>query len=123
MSYSIIIIDIDNLKERNDMYGHIEGDKAIEIVGAAIQDSIRENDIPIHYGGDEFLIILSNTNSKGAEKAIERIRNEIAKKCGDEKIKVEISAGIACSDCVNDLEAMMQSADKKMYNEKRQKKR
>jgi diguanylate cyclase (GGDEF)-like protein len=55
VSYSIILIDIDNLKEKNDTYGHLEGDKAIKIVGKAIQNAIRENDIAIHYGGDEFL--------------------------------------------------------------------
>lgn len=122
MFCSIIIIDIDNLKERNDLYGHIEGDRAIKIVGEANKNSVRENDIPIHYGGDEYIIILPNTSKSSLKKVIERIRNEIRKKSADEKIKIEVSVGAACSDRSNDLESLLQSADKKMYFEKRGKK-
>lgn len=119
--YSIVIIDIDNLKEFNDLYGHITGDKAIALVGEAIQNSIRENDIPIHYGGDEYIIILPNTGVIGAEKVIERIKDELGEKCRIGDLKIEISAGVASSDDINDLENILQLADKKMYGEKRKK--
>ncbi len=121
--YSLIVVDIDDLKEFNDLYGHKAGDKAITIVGKAIKDSIRENDIPIHYGGDEYIIILPNIGFVIAEKVVERIRNEINRKCISEKIIIEISAGIAGSDDINKLEQIMQSADEKMYMEKRNKKK
>lgn len=122
MFYSLIVVDIDNLKECNDLYGHKIGDKVITSVGKAIKNSIREDDIPIHYGGDEYIIVLPNTGIATAEKVVERIRNEIKKKCISEKLTVEISAGIACSDDINKLEQIMQSADEKMYIEKRNKK-
>ena len=122
-NYSIIVIDIDNLKELNDKYGHIQGDRAIEIVGYAIKEGMRDNDIAIHYGGDEYLILLPNTTEEGARKVIQRIRKGIAFKCKDEKVIVEISAGIACSDCFYDFEAVAQIADKKMYLEKRGKRK
>lgn len=121
--YSLIVVDVDNLKECNDLFGHKFGDEVITAVGKAIKDSIRENDIPIHYGGDEYIIILPNTGISSAEKVIERIRNEIKKKCIGEEFKMEISAGISCSDDINELEKIMQSADAKMYKEKRSKKK
>lgn len=122
MFYSLIVVDIDNLKECNDLYGHKAGDEAITAVGQAIRYSIRENDIPIHYGGDEYIIILPNTNIASAEKVIERIRNEIKNKYISKKLKIEISVGVDCSDDINELEQIMQSADEKMYMEKRKKK-
>ncbi len=121
--YSLIVVDIDNLKECNDLYGHKAGDKAITAVGEAIRDSIRGNDIPIHYGGDEYIIILPNTGIVSAEKVVERIRNEIKRKSISKKFNIEISAGIACSDDINELEQIMQLADEKMYIEKRKKKK
>lgn len=123
MFYSLIVVDIDNLKECNDLYGHNVGDKAITAVGEAIRDSIRGNDIPIHYGGDEYIIILPNTGIVSAEKVVERIRNKIKRKSISKKFNIEISAGIACSDDINELEQIMQLADEKMYIEKRKKKK
>lgn len=123
MFYSLIVVAIDNLKECNDLYGHNVGDKAITAFGEAIRDSIRENDIPIHYGGDEYIIILPSTGIVSAEKVVERIRNEIKRKSISKKFNIEISAGIACSDNINELEQIMQLADEKMYIEKRKKKK
>jgi len=121
--YSLIVIDIDNLKECNDLRGHIVGDKAIAMVGEAIRDSVRENDIPIHYGGDEYIIILPNAELSDAEGIVERIRKNIKNKSFDEELTIEFSAGAAFSDDVSGLEQMLQLADRKMYNEKRRKKK
>lgn len=71
---SLILIDIDNLKNINDNYGHLEGDKAIEIVGNSIKNNIRTEDIGIRYGGDEFIIILFNKDTKAANKIVNRIK-------------------------------------------------
>lgn len=121
--YSLIVLDIDNLKECNDLCGHIVGDKAIAMVGEAIRNSVRENDIPIHYGGDEYIIILPSTELADAERIIERIRKNIKSKSGDLELKIEFSAGAAFSDDVSGLEQILQLADRKMYNEKRRKKK
>nr|WP_312579290.1 GGDEF domain-containing protein [Sedimentibacter sp.] len=125
MLCSIVLVDIDNLKGRNDLYGHIEGDRAIRAVGNAIKNSVRRNDIPIHYGGDEYIIILPNTDISGAKKIIKRIRNEIRKTNMNEKLKIEISAGAACSDSFKNLnlELLLKLADENMYIEKKSKKK
>ncbi len=80
-----------------------------------------DNDIAIHYGRDEYLIILPNTNEEGAKKVIQKIRKGIVVKGEDEKVIVEISAGIACSYCFYNFEALAQISDKEMYIEKREK--
>lgn len=122
-SYSLIVIDIDNLKECNDLFGHVTGDEVIAAVGESILKSVRENDVAIHYGGDEFIVILSNANIAVAKKVITRIKKEIKKKYINKKLKIEISAGASYSNDVSKLEQALQSADMKMYSEKKRKKK
>ncbi|MCF6466617.1 MULTISPECIES: diguanylate cyclase [Eubacteriales] len=120
--FSLIFIDIDNLKEINDTFGHLVGDKAIEIVGQAIKNSIRKEDLGIRYGGDEFIILLFNQHKKAAKRVTERVRREIRKLAVEQGMNIQISAGIACTDCLVDLEDMIKMADKNLYREKEKKK-
>jgi diguanylate cyclase (GGDEF)-like protein len=120
-NYSVVMIDLDNLKELNDTYGHGEGDRAIKTVGLAIKHSIREGDIGIHYGGDEFLLILFDSDNIGAEKVIDRIRQEVEKENKNSDMLVQISAGIACSNCIKNLQNTVEIADMNMYLEKKNK--
>ncbi len=121
--YSLIVIDIDNLKKCNDLLGHIAGDKSIATVAEVISFSVRENDIPIHYGGDEYIVILPNAGIAVADRIVERIRNNLETRCESEEFKIEISAGTAFSDDVDGFEQILRMADSKMYNEKRGKKK
>ncbi|WP_207726875.1 GGDEF domain-containing protein [Anaerosolibacter carboniphilus] len=120
-NYTVVMIDIDNLKELNDTCGHGEGDRAIKTVGMSIKQCIREGDIGIHYGGDEFLLLLFDSDIKGAEKVIYRIRQEVASKNENSGIIVEISTGIAYSNCLKSLQNTVQIADMNMYMEKKTK--
>jgi diguanylate cyclase (GGDEF)-like protein len=122
-SYSLIVIDIDNLKECNDLYGHVIGDEVIASVGESILNSVRENDVAIHYGGDEFIVILPNANIAVANKVITRIKKDIKKKYINKKLKIEVSAGASYSNDISKLEQALQSADMKMYSEKNRKKK
>jgi len=122
-SFSLILIDIDNLKAVNDEFGHLMGDRVIEIVGQAIKNSIRKEwDLGIRYGGDEFIILLSNQRDNNAKKVISRIRQEINKMAVKEGMNIQISAGVAHSDCLVSLEDMIEMADKDLYIEKKIKK-
>lgn len=120
--FSLIFIDIDNLKEINDTFRHLVGDKAIEIVGQAIKNSIRKEDLGIRYGGDEFIILLFNQHKKAAKRVTERVRREIRKLAVEQGMNIQISVGIACTDCLVDLEDMIKMADKNLYKEKEKKK-
>ena len=120
--FTLIVIDVDNLKSLNDNRGHLAGDKAIRIVGQSIRESIRKRDIAFRYGGDEFFILLANTKKAIVEKVINRIKENIRKRGKKENIRIEISAGTACSDCTCEMEKVITIADSKMYKEKAGKK-
>jgi diguanylate cyclase (GGDEF)-like protein len=120
--FTLIVIDVDNLKSLNDSRGHLAGDKAIRIVGQSIRESIRKQDIAIRYGGDEFFILLANTKKAIVEKVINRIKENIRKRGKEENIHIEISAGAACSDCTCEIGKIIAIADNKMYKEKAGKK-
>lgn len=70
---SLIIFDIDSFKEYNDTWGHPAGDSRLKAVGEIVQKNLRKYDVAARYGGDEFAVILSNTDSKNAQAFAERL--------------------------------------------------
>lgn len=115
---TLIIIDVDNLKGINDKYGHMVGDKVIKIVGQGIKRCIREDDIGLRYGGDEFSVLLFNQDKNAAYKVVERIRGKISELAEELCISIEISAGIANNTSFKDMEELFDMADKDLYIEK-----
>jgi len=76
---SMILLDIDDFKRHNDLYGHLEGDKVISALGLTIRSKIRGSDIACRYGGEEFTVILPSTGIKVAIHVAERIREAFAR--------------------------------------------
>jgi len=118
-NFSLIFIDVDNLKEINDTYGHIIGDKVIETVGQAIKNCIRKEDSGLRYGGDEFIVLLFNRDKKLAYKVVKRIRSEINRLATDLGIEIQISAGAAYYDTFRNMAEIISIADRNLYEEKR----
>ncbi len=121
--FSIIMMDIDNFKMVNDTYGHQTGDLVLAQVSDLIAKSLRKGDIPHRYGGEEFLIIATETGIAGAKKCAERIRLSCEKgSFGKEKqaISMKISAGIACypRETVSTPEELLREADSALYKAK-----
>lgn len=95
---SVAMVDIDHFKKVNDTYGHLVGDKAIILTTSIIKSSLRDGDIVVRYGGEEFLIILHGANSEDAMTVCERIRhkvNDSILKEGDQQIHLSVSIGIS----------------------------
>ncbi|MFT9495381.1 GGDEF domain-containing protein, partial [Anaerosolibacter sp.] len=117
---SLIIIDIDDLKEVNDREGHAVGDLHIKIVAESIKQSIREKDIAFRYGGDEFIILLNDLESGDIQKLMNRVREKI---CEESKNKgIQVSMGGAVFEKFSDLTEAFQKADNLLYIEKQRKK-
>lgn len=121
---TVIIADLDNLKSVNDNFGHQVGDKYIKNASKMINDSIRDEDIAARIGGDEFAIILTETDYEGAEKIYQRIKTAEKKYLEqDSAIDVfSISIGYAVKNKENlKLEKIFKKADQKMYLNKKKK--
>lgn len=117
---TVAFVDIDNLKEINDTYGHANGDKVIESVADVILQSIRgDRDWVARYGGDEFLVCLYNTTKDEAYGIIDRIRNNIAKLTSDGTTPITVSLGVyTMKDSFLTAQELIALADQKLYEAK-----
>jgi diguanylate cyclase (GGDEF)-like protein len=112
---SIIMLDIDNFKGINDTYGHLEGDRVLKTVASIIKHSIRESDYVFRYGGEEFLILLPNTDINGAVVVGEKIRRDIENFDFGLDRKVTISCGIKQIENYDNPYLDIEEADKYLY--------
>jgi len=122
---SIAMIDIDNFKQINDIYGHNAGDIIIKKVGRILSNNIRDDvDWVGRYGGDELLVCLKNVDNDKAYKILERIRKFIDSndfKVEDKKIHITASFGL-CTVKDKEISAvdLIKLADEKLYEAKNQ---
>lgn len=123
-SMSIILCDIDNLKKVNDNYGHTEGDDYIKYCSKALFNSVRKKDFIFRIGGDEFLIMLPDTDMNIAEVIISRIHENLEATKYDEYFVTGMSIGYVTSPVSDnrDFIALMDQADKAMYRDKQKRK-
>ena len=118
-TFSLAMIDIDFFKTYNDTYGHQAGDDVLASVAKCIQASIRNIDMAFRYGGEEFAVILPETQIEGAYVVAERIREKIEKKLFPGRSSVTASLGVAAwpADGMT-KEQLISSADKALYSAK-----
>lgn len=124
---SLLMIDIDNFKSVNDTFGHAYGDKVLQTVATKLQKNLRPSDIIGRYGGEEFLIILSNAKNLEAGLIAERLRDAIEAHCFEinpataESITVTVSIGGGTyPDHGQTIEDLAAYADESLYMAKRQ---
>ncbi|NLM01645.1 MAG: GGDEF domain-containing protein [Treponema sp.] len=116
---SICIIDIDDFKKVNDTFGHQFGDDVLQELANALKNVLREEDIVCRYGGEEFLLILPETDNNGAFILCERIRKNISTIYPFKEKKITFSAGIASFPaCVGDPQTLIRCADRALYEAK-----
>ncbi len=119
---SMIVGDIDNLKSVNDRFGHVVGDKLIRSAARIFESVFRGGDVVARTGGDEFVILLPETNKTAAELALVRLREAVSKKSKTEPV-LSISFGMATGDQGASLTRLLKTADDNMYKEKQLKKK
>ena len=119
---SLILCDIDNLKEINDAHGHLAGDLAIQLVSATLRSSLRNVDIAGRYGGDEFLVIVPGTSLAGARSIAEKVqtgtRRVEASIGGQKKISLSVSVGVASLEPSDDMDRFISRVDAALYSSK-----
>lgn len=93
--FSLAICDLDFFKHYNDKYGHIAGDELLGEIGRLIKNSVRTSDIAFRYGGDEFVILLPDTELEDAFSVVERVRKNIEEEMKKRKISLTTSFGLA----------------------------
>lgn len=116
---SIILIDVDEFKNINDTYGHIVGDKVLRNISQIIITNLRKNDILFRYGGDEFLVLLSNTDIDEAKQVAKKIMLLLKHRSWDEIGKrVTISMGVVQYTQDETIEQLIHRSDNMLYNAK-----
>ncbi|GAV25592.1 hypothetical protein ciss_15250 [Carboxydothermus islandicus] len=120
---AIIMFDLDHFKEINDNYGHKVGDEVLKALATLVQENIRRQDVPVRYGGDEFTIILPDTDRDGAGELAEKLRKLIMEKTFPGAIggiKLTASFGIAVyPDDGKSIEELIVAADDYLYRAKK----
>jgi diguanylate cyclase (GGDEF)-like protein len=120
---SLIVIDVDKFKNFNDTYGHLAGDRVLESLAVVLKQSVRIEDVPSRFGGEEFTVLLPDADQKTAWHVAERLRNSIA----EMKIpwepplpQVTISLGVFTFDHTTKLQAseIIERADEALYQSK-----
>jgi len=121
---SVMIVDVDRFKSINDTYGHDGGDEVLREVAARLRRNLRGIDLVCRFGGEEFVVVMPDTELPLAQRVGERIRQQIAEKefsvaNTDEMISVTVSIGVAVLLQPQDtVEALMKRADRALYEAK-----
>lgn len=116
-SYCLILLDIDHFKQVNDRHGHLLGDRALRTVAEVLNASVREGDVAIRFGGEEFLVALPATDLAHAAEVAHRIRERV--ETAALPFPLTISAGVAAGDAARDgPEQVFDRADQALYRAK-----
>jgi diguanylate cyclase (GGDEF)-like protein/PAS domain S-box-containing protein len=116
-TFSIIIVDLDRFKNINDTYGHLVGDLALQTVARVLRENIRDIDAVGRYGGEEFLVLLPNTDIDSGFQIAERIRKNIESMTWTDNVTITISGGIAEYNGESE-EDLFRKADELLYRAK-----
>ena len=119
---SVVLADLDHFKHINDTYGHLAGDAVLREAARRMRDAIRPYDSIGRYGGEEFLLVLSNCDTLGAAAIAERLLQAVRKDTivlAEATVSVTLSAGVATSGGIQDPETLVGAADAALYRAKR----
>jgi diguanylate cyclase (GGDEF)-like protein len=118
---AVMVLDLDGLKQVNDRYGHLEGNRLLREIAAGLKANCREYDYVARMGGDEFVVLISGTKPTDAEHRVEEFRHVVAG-IGIQSFNKPLSASIGVAHFPqdgSDAEGLLAEADRLMYQQKR----
>jgi len=124
MAFSLLMMDIDHFKSFNDNYGHQVGDQVLRLVARTLIDGVKGRDMAARFGGEEFAILLPETNLQAALKVAESLRKAVARKevinrnSGDKLGRITLSGGVAQYVAGENVEDLIERADAALYTAK-----
>lgn len=116
--FSLIVVDLDKFKEINDNFGHLMGDFVLAEVGQILRSCVRGSDVIIRYGGDEFVLVLSETDRLGAEVVVNRIHRKVKEWNTTNRVArfdLSVSTGVSIFSPGKKVTDMIAEADQQMY--------
>ncbi|HEY9788563.1 MAG TPA: diguanylate cyclase [Candidatus Obscuribacterales bacterium] len=120
---AVVMIDVDHFKQINDRFGHPAGDSVLRSVAKLIRGDCRDVDIPVRYGGEEFLLVLPEVNTEGAAVVAERLRRTLMQEViTHDEIEIRVTASIGIASFPDDAQTqqtLLDLADKALYLSKR----
>lgn len=124
---AVLMIDVDDFKQFNDTYGHLAGDKCLQMIGRCLQASVRTNvDQVGRYGGEEFLVVIKDADRENTAEIANKIRCKVAELLieleSDVTVKVSVTIGVSCSNTghISDPKSLLLEADNALYHGKSQ---
>jgi len=120
--FSIIMMDLDNFKQVNDLYGHRIGDAVLKDFTSILQRITRFSDVCVRYGGDEFIVILPETDIENAKKVAEKIKKKLDSvvfRKGKTEFKCTVSIGVTSVRENDTIESILERVDNALYETKR----
>ena len=121
--FALLMLDLDDFKDVNDRYGHRQGDHILVAFAQALQRNVRSIDAVIRYGGDEFLVVLLESDEEGAKKAAHRIRQRVMEALESSpsvptEARIRVSMGYAVRRPGENVDEKLADADHRMYLDK-----
>ena len=120
--FIFFVIDVDHFKKVNDTFGHSAGDRVLKIIAEVMQDNVRAADFIARFGGEEFVVLMPETDLKSGKKVAEKLRRKI-EKCDfyyrDNPVKISISGGLTESLAEDNAVSIFERADKALYEAKK----
>ncbi len=118
---SLVVCDVDHFKRINDTYGHLAGDKVLQLIARSLRKNLRDVDFIARYGGEEFVVLMPETNAADAFTAAEKLRQKIEQSPFNfrkERVPITMSFGISEFHALESPDTVFERADKALYKAK-----